>query len=90
MSKLTIALISIVSITGIILIYHYVFNPQIVSSPNKKTASQCPENWIYEDTLCKPTYPTSCMPFDPTKITSAVSACNLAKTCGTMWSGMCA
>ena len=90
MSKLTIALVSIVGTLGIILLYHYVFNPQIVSSPNKNTASKCPQNWIFADGLCKPSYPTNCSPFDPSKITSAAAGCNIARSCGTTWDGMCA
>jgi len=89
MSKLTIAVYSIVGITVIVLLYKYVFNPQMVLTPSVGKASQCPVNWSYSAGLCHPEYGTSCMPFDPSKITSAESGCSLARTCGTDWSGMC-
>jgi hypothetical protein len=34
-------------------------------------------------------YNTNCMPFDPSKITSIISGCKLARSCGTDWKGMC-
>jgi len=42
--------------------------------------------------MCEPQYSTKCMPFDPDAPTlNTVSArCNLANTCGTDWSGVCA
>ena len=90
MSKLMVALVSLATIVVLVLAYRFIFNPQLVGVASVVNASKCPERWTYSDGLCKPNYQTSCMPFDPAKITSAVSGCNLARTCGTDWTGMCA
>ena len=72
-----------------LLAYRYLFNPQIVTTLSRGSAVTCPDRWSYMDGLCKPMYKTSCMPFDPSKITSIIAGCNLARTCGSDWPGMC-
>jgi hypothetical protein len=90
MSKLTIALYSVLSIGVLLVLYKFVFNPQIVSSPSTAKASKCPDRWTFDGKLCHPQYNTQCMPLDPSKVTSAYQGCNIARTCGTNWPGMCA
>jgi hypothetical protein len=55
--------------------------------------AKCPDGWSYSlvSKLCEPNTASTCMPFDPdaTSIQSAVAKCNLARSCGTSWSGMC-
>jgi hypothetical protein len=75
---------------GILAVYKYVANPQMVYSPIQ---SQCPDAWTFNlDTKkCDPTYDTHCTPFDPNAQTldSAVAKCNVAQSCGTFWPGYC-
>ena len=82
-------LLSIITIAIVLVLYRYVFNPKIVKSGSKFNASTCPSGWNHKDGLCTPSYPTSCSSFDPTKMTSVAQSCNLARTCGTDWPGMC-
>jgi hypothetical protein len=89
MSNLEIAGYSLVFAILCLLAYRFLFNPQIVTTPTRTTASKCPERWSYTDGLCRPMYNTNCMPFDPSKITSIISGCKLARSCGTDWKGMC-
>uniref|UniRef100_A0A6C0JIL7 CPW-WPC domain-containing protein n=1 Tax=viral metagenome TaxID=1070528 RepID=A0A6C0JIL7_9ZZZZ len=78
---------------GVVLIllvaYRFLFNPQVLLGGIHSEGTTCPTHWKYIDGLCKPSYETSCMPFDPFVITSKVSGCNLARTCGTDWPGKC-
>ncbi len=73
--------------------YKFVINPQVVFSLDPTKMAKCPDAWTYNmaTKLCEPNMPTSCYPFDPDAptIQSAVAKCNLARTCGTSWSGMC-
>jgi hypothetical protein len=73
----------------LLILYKFVFNPQVVVTASRENMSQCPDRWTFSNGLCKPNYQTQCAPFDPTKITSSAQACNIARTCGTNWSGMC-
>ena len=52
--------------------------------------SQCPDRWSFNTTtkMCEPSYKTHCLPFTPT-LTTAAAKCNLARSCGTDWSGVC-
>lgn len=74
-----------------VLIYKYVLNPHYV--PTNVTMSQCPDMWNYDSTkqMCVPAYETHCLPFNPNSntLTTMTSKCNLARSCGTSWSGMC-
>jgi hypothetical protein len=89
MVKLQTVLVSVAVVGVLLFAYRYLFNPQVLLG-SSDPASVCPERWSYIDGLCKPTYEVNCMPFDPYTITSKVSACNLARTCGTGWPGKCA
>jgi hypothetical protein len=74
-------------------LYKLVINPQIVLTVDASKMSKCPDGWTYEISTksCQSNTPTSCSPFDPDAptIQSAAAKCNLARTCGTTWSGMC-
>ena len=71
--------------------YKVLINPQIVITPDARKMSKCPDNWTYDGTVCRPNSQSICMPFDPSAdtIQSASAKCNLARTCGTTWSGLC-
>lgn len=89
MGKLQTVLVSLAVVLVLIFAYRYLFNPQVLFDTSGR-ASVCPDRWSYANGLCNPTYNTTCVSFDPSKITSKVSACNLARTCGTGWPGKCA
>ena len=88
----TIAL-TIVFTTIFLVIYKLVVNPQVVLNLNTTQMAKCPDSWTYDSVggVCRPNTTSSCMPFDPDADTIQTSAakCNLARTCGTTWSGMC-
>jgi len=77
----------------LLIVYKYVINPQIVIRLDTTKMAKCPDGWKYNlaSNLCQPNAATSCMPFDPdaSTIQSAIAKCNLARQCGTTWSGMC-
>lgn len=90
MSK-TLTVLEIVFYTVVaVLIYRFVFNPQIVTGGSRANASTCPARWDYINGMCLPGYSTTCSAFNPSKMTSVTASCNLARTCGTDWPGMCA
>jgi len=72
-------------------IYKYILNPQYV--PTGTNMSQCPDMWNYNSTtkMCEPGYKTHCLPFNPSvnTLVTMTAKCNLARSCGTSWSGMC-
>jgi hypothetical protein len=77
-----------------LVIYKFVINPQVVLTLDPTKMAKCPDAWVYNSgtKLCEPNMPSECYPFDPDApaIQSAAAKCNLARTCGTSWSGMCA
>jgi hypothetical protein len=62
-------------------------------SINPVRMTQCPDRWNFNSltNMCEAAYKTTCFPFNPSAATlNSVSAkCNLARTCGTDWSGVC-
>ena len=66
-------------------------NPQYVLTSTNM--SQCPDMWNYNSTTqqCEAGYQTHCLPFNPKSntLTTMAAKCNLARSCGTSWSGMC-
>ena len=74
-----------------LVLYKFVLNPQYV--PSTASMAQCPDRWNYNPTLqmCEPGYDTHCLPFNPatSTLTTMTAKCNLARSCGTSWSGMC-
>ena len=91
MAYMTVALWTIVWFVLAVLLYHYVFNPQMVITPKSKLVDKCPDRWTYNATtkLCTPNYTTKCVPFDPDKVPTVGQKCNIARTCGTNWSNVC-
>jgi len=89
MSRTRTVVVSIVAILVVLLAYRFLFNPQIVISGSRRGGDTCPAGWRYEGGLCIPGYESICAPFDPSKMTSQVEACNLARTCGADWPGVC-
>jgi hypothetical protein len=88
--------VSTVALTAVFTIlllaaYKLLINPQIVVTINTSKMSKCPDSWTYDGSVCRPNGKSSCMPFDPdaSTIQTAAARCNLARTCGTTWDGMC-
>jgi hypothetical protein len=84
---------TIVFTISFLAIYKFVINPQVVLTIDTNKMSKCPDGWNYNlsTSLCEPQMKTSCYPFNPNVQTMQTPAarCNLARTCGTTWSGMC-
>ena len=89
MSSVMIAVWTVVWLGVAFALYKYVFNPQVVLPATLASASKCPDNWTFRSGLCYPSYHTTCIPFDPTKLTSMQQACEIATKCNTNWSGRC-
>lgn len=68
----------------------YVKLQPIVMIPPESIIAQCPSRWVYmvEQKMCQPQYPTKCKPFDPDNY-SEKEKCDIARTCGTYWKGLC-
>jgi hypothetical protein len=67
--------------------YLKVLQPTIVYEVKGGPAGDCPDLWIYEHGECKPTYETTCKPFDP--VMQKGKECDIARACGTSWKGLC-
>lgn len=93
MQYIVTALIAIVATLVFLLLYKYVFNPQIVYTPDISKMSKCPDRWNYDpiSKTCAPGYKTSCLPFNPESsgMDTISARCNVARSCGTGWSGVC-
>jgi len=87
MTKPQTVLVSIAVIALFIVVYKFLFNPQVIMG---NLGSVCPDRCVYMGGKCIPTYGTTCTEFDPNTIKSDAQACNLARSCGTSWSGKCA
>ena len=76
-----------------LVIYKYAINPQLIVTPSASSMSTCPDRWNFNTVtkMCEPGYKTTCMPFNPDTPTLAtvVGKCNVARSCGTTWSGFC-
>ena len=93
MEYVSTAALTVLFTVVLLIVYKYVINPQIVIRLDTTKMAKCPDSWTYNlaSNLCQPNAATSCMPFDPdaTTIQSVIAKCNLARQCGTTWSGMC-
>lgn len=85
--------IGIVVTLIILAIYKYGLDPLVVYKPNTDNMAKCPDRWNYSpiSKRCIPAYKTNCLPFDPddSTLNSLTERCNLARKCGTEWSGFC-
>ena len=75
-----------------LVVYKLVVNPTVETVIDPSKMSKCPDSWTYNGTECVPaTTTTSCFPFNPdaTTLTLVSAKCNLARMCGTTWSGVC-
>jgi hypothetical protein len=85
------AVLSIIFTVLFVVIYKFGINPQYV--PTATAMAQCPDRWNYNSSTqqCEPGYSTHCLPFNPSvsTLSTMTSKCNLARSCGTSWSGMC-
>ena len=70
--------------------YLYFKLEPIVVIPPESIVADCPTRWLYDVDAkeCRPTYSTKCKGFDPTKY-SVSEKCDIAKSCGTSWKGLC-
>lgn len=88
----TIALTILFTVVFLV-VYKLVVNPQIVLTVDVTKMAKCPDGWTYSVTsqMCEPNYKTHCLPFNPelSSLNTAVSKCNIARACGTTWSGFC-
>ncbi len=91
MEYIVTAVLAVIFTILFVAIYKYGLNPQYVQT--SVNMSQCPDMWNYNLTtqMCEPGYKTHCLPFNPSTNTlaSMTAKCNLARSCGTSWSGMC-
>jgi hypothetical protein len=78
---------------GIFALVVYVYlklKPTILLEPGH-LHGQCPDRWIFrpDDNAgkCWPLYETSCAAFDPALYKGTL--CDIAKSCGTTWKGLC-
>jgi hypothetical protein len=86
----TVALTAVFTVLFLVA-YKLIVNPQVVITLNPSQMSKCPDNWTYDGSVCRPNSQSTCMPFDPSASTiqTASAKCNLARSCGTTWNGMC-
>jgi hypothetical protein len=93
MSSLGTAALTVLFTVIFLVAYKFLINPQVILPATLSSMSKCPERWNYNagTQMCDPAYVTSCLPFSPDAptLTSVLARCNLAKTCGTSWSGAC-
>jgi len=89
MSNTTIAVWTVGWCILFLIVYRFVFNPQILVIPSVLNLKGCPDHWTYNNSLCVPPDGSICQPFDPKKITTLSQACAICKSCGTNWSGQC-
>jgi hypothetical protein len=89
MSNVKVAVWTIVIIAVVLVLYKFVFNPQIIIIPSVRNLTGCPDKWRYDGLMCNPTYQTICQPFNPKSIQTLSEACKICKECGTNWSGQC-
>ena len=87
------AIIAAVVTLILLVLYKYVLNPQVIYTPDIANMTKCPDRWNYDPVSknCVPAYKTSCLPFNPenSHLDTLTSRCNVARSCGTTWSGFC-
>ena len=87
---LTLVFTAIFTVVMIFIARTFMYNYQTVTIGN---LSQCPDRWNFNAVtqMCEPAYSSLCLPFNPSAATlnSVVAKCNLARSCGTDWSGVC-
>jgi hypothetical protein len=78
---------------ALILLYKYLINPQIIVTADTSSMAKCPDRWNYDSIkkMCEPGYETHCLPFNPDvpTLNTYSAKCNVARSCGTTWSGFC-
>ena len=69
--------------------YFNLAHPTIVLTKPAGPVNRCPDLWIYDEekTECRPSYHTQCKPFNP--VFYEGKECEIAKSCGTSWKGLC-
>jgi hypothetical protein len=93
MNFLVVLLLVIVFTASILAILKYAVGVHIELPASVQQMTQCPDRWNFNSTtkMCEPAYSTHCLPFNPSAATlnSVTAKCNVARSCGTDWSGIC-
>jgi len=88
--SLSVSVLVIVVTLGLLALVTYVYlklKPTVLL-PNSELVGKCPDRWILrDDGKCHPTYQTTCSAFDPELYKD--TRCQIAKSCGTTWGGVC-
>ena len=67
--------------------YFYLNNQPTIVMKHTTKENPCPDLWTFDGENCNPTYDTQCNPFNP--LNYAGHECDIAKSCGTSWKGLC-
>lgn len=85
--------IAIATLLVLIGVYLYVLRPTIVMGKRTSIMQKCPDRWSFnpKNGYCEPRYETQCRPFKAgsKEVRSYSQQCDLAKSCGTNWGGVC-
>jgi hypothetical protein len=83
----------IVFTVAILAVMKYILGVHIELPASVQQMSMCPDRWNINPLtkMCEPAYSTHCLPFNPSAATlnTVTAKCNLARSCGTDWSGIC-
>lgn len=80
----------IVVTLGVFALFTYIYlvklQPTIVMK-HVESENPCPDRWSFDGSNCNPNYETQCNPFDPLNYKG--HECEIARSCGTSWKGLC-
>lgn len=88
--KDAVVVVTTVAVFALATFVYLKLRPTVVLPP-ESVISKCPARWLYNTDTgeCVPQYATQCMAFDPDKQSDA-QKCDIARSCGTHWKGLCA
>lgn len=89
MSNTTIAVWTVGWCIVFLIVYRFVFNPQILIIPSVLNLKGCPDHWSRNGSMCLPPDGSVCKAFNPANIKTLSQACAICKSCGTNWNGQC-
>jgi hypothetical protein len=81
--------IVVVVTLGVFALVSFVYlklRPTIILKPDMLHGT-CPDRWMMQDGECTPLYPTQCKAFNPEMYKG--QECEIARSCGTSWKGLC-
>lgn len=87
--KDAVIIVTTLSVFALIMFIYIKIKP-IVVIPPESIIAKCPSRWVFmtERAECQPQYPSKCKPFNPDSYSDS-EKCDIAKTCGTYWKGLC-